>query len=37
MEVAIIIFLLAVGPLALRFGSDSRRADDTGFFPEPRR
>jgi hypothetical protein len=26
-----------VGPLALLFGSDSRRIDDRGFFPQPRR
>jgi hypothetical protein len=36
MEFAIIAFLLLVGPLALRFGADSRRLDDHGIFPEPR-
>jgi hypothetical protein len=37
MELAILIFVLALGPLALLFGSDSRRDGDRGLFPQPRR
>jgi hypothetical protein len=37
MELVIVAFLLLVGPLALRFGSDSRRLEDRGFFAQPRR
>ena len=37
MELAVVLFILAVGPLALRFGADSRRLDDHGIFPESRR
>jgi hypothetical protein len=37
MAYVILAFILAVGPLALLFGSDSRRIDDHGFFPAPRR
>jgi hypothetical protein len=37
MELAILAFILLVGPLALRFGTDSRRPDDHGIFPDPRR
>ena len=37
MELAIIAFVLLVGPLALRFGADSRRLDDHGIFPDSRR
>jgi hypothetical protein len=37
MELAIIAFVLLVGPLALRFGADSRRLDDHGIFPDTRR
>jgi hypothetical protein len=36
-ELAILAFILLVGPFALRFGTDSRRLDDHGIFPEPRR
>jgi hypothetical protein len=37
MELAVIAFVLLVGPLALRFGVDSRRLDDHGLFPDTRR
>jgi hypothetical protein len=36
MELAILVFVVLVGPLALRFGADSRRLDDHGIFPDPR-
>jgi hypothetical protein len=36
MELVIIAFILLVGPLALRFGADSRRLDDHGIFPDRR-
>lgn len=36
MELVIVAFVLLVGPLALRYGADSRRLDDHGIFPDPR-
>jgi hypothetical protein len=36
MELAILVFVVLVGPLALRFGADSRRLDDHGIFPDHR-
>jgi hypothetical protein len=35
MELVIIAFLVLAGPLALRYGTDSRR-DEHGFFPDRR-
>jgi hypothetical protein len=32
----VIAFLLAVGPLALLYGVDSRRSDDRGWWPGKR-
>ncbi len=29
----IVVFVLAVGPLALRYGVDSRRSDERGWWP----
>jgi hypothetical protein len=37
MAFVILAFVVVVGPLALLFGSDSRRIDDRGIFPQPRR
>jgi hypothetical protein len=37
MELAILAFVLLVGPLALRFGADSRRLHDHGIFPDRHR
>jgi len=37
MELLIIAFLLLVGPLAVRYGADSRRLDDHGIFPDSHR
>lgn len=33
----VIAFLLAIGPLALLYGVDSRRSDDRGWWPGKRR
>jgi hypothetical protein len=33
----VLAFILFVGPLALRYGTDSRLLDDRGWFGDPRR
>jgi hypothetical protein len=35
--VIVIAFLLAIGPLALLYGVDSRRSDERGWWPGARR
>lgn len=37
MAYLVLTFIVLVGPLALLYGADSRRGDDHGFFPPPRR
>ena len=37
MALLAIALILVVGPLAVLFGTDSRRLDDRGIFPQTRR
>ena len=37
MEIAVLVFILLIGPLALLYGADSRRLDDRRHGPDWRR